>query len=102
LKVRTRLECWNVIVAALTELMEESGEEPGAMGPHTMLSANLGISSVDAIHLMIMLEDRLQKPLSFEKLAVRDGEYVQDISMGELLKFVGDSLGLPEEVAASN
>jgi acyl carrier protein len=102
LKVRTRQECWNVIVAALTELMEESGEEPGPMGPNTMLSANLGISSVDAIHLMIMLEDRLQKPLSFEKLAVRDGEYVQDISMGELLKFVGDSLGLSEEVAASN
>jgi acyl carrier protein len=99
LKLRTRQECWNIIIEALTELLEEVGEEPGEIQPTTMLNANLGISSVDAIHLMILLEDRLEKPLSFEKLAVRDGEYVQDLSVGELLKFVGDSLGLPETAA---
>lgn len=106
MKVRTVEECWSVIVETLTELLEESGEEPGPIEPRTMLNANLGISSVDAIHLMIMLEDRLQKPFSFEKLAVRDGEYVQDLSMAELLKFVADSLGLPNRaispLAAAN
>lgn len=96
MKVKTRQDCWKIVVEALTELLEEMGEEPGEIEPTTMLNANLGISSVDAIHLMILLEDRLEKPLSFEKLAVRDGEYVQDLSAGELLKFVGDSLGLPD------
>jgi len=95
LKVKNRQDCWKIIVEALTELLEEMGEEPGEIEPATMLNANLGISSVDAIHLMILLEDRLEKPLSFEKLAVRDGEYVEDLSAGELLRFVGDSLGLP-------
>jgi acyl carrier protein len=95
LKVKARQDCWKIIVEALTELLEEMGEEPGEIEPTTMLNANLGISSVDAIHLMILLEDRLEKPLSFEKLAVRNGEYVQDLSAGELLQFVGDSLGLP-------
>lgn len=94
MEVKTRQDCWKIVVEALMELLEEMGEEPGEIEPTTMLNANLGISSVDAIHLMILLEDRLEKPLSFEKLAVRDGEYVQDLSAGELSKFVGDSLGL--------
>lgn len=93
MKTRTRAECWATIVATLTDLLEEQGSEPGEVTPQTRLNADLGISSVDAIHLMIMLEDRLDTPLDFEALAVRDGEYVQDLALGELLDFVARSLG---------
>jgi acyl carrier protein len=97
MKVTTRGECWSAIVNALTELLAEMGVEPGEITLATMLHADLGISSVEAIHLMIMIEDRLDSPLSFEKLAVRDGEYVEDLSVNELWTFVGDSLSLPPE-----
>jgi acyl carrier protein len=92
LGVETRSECWNAIVAAVTAVLEEQGEEPGELTPATMLNADLGISSVDAIHLVIMLEDRLEVPLNFEKLAVRDGEYVEDLALAELLDFAVASL----------
>jgi acyl carrier protein len=99
MKVKNRDQCWTVIVEALAELLAEMDAEPGEIRPETMLHADLGISSVEAIHLMILLEDRLDKPLSFEKLAVRNGEYVQDLSAQDLWKFVGDSLGLPNQSA---
>lgn len=59
-----------------------------------MLNADLGISSVEAIHMMIMLEDRLSSQLSFDKLAIRDGEYVEDLSVGEILDFIVNSIGI--------
>jgi len=94
MKIASRNDCWAVIVEALTALLEEQGNEPGEITPATMLNADLGISSVDAIHMMIMLEDRLNAPLSFEKLAVRDGEYVEDLSVAELHDFIAESLGI--------
>jgi acyl carrier protein len=77
-------------------LLAERGEEAPALTPDTRISAELGISSVDAIHMMIMLEDRLSTPLNFQELAVRDGEYVQDISLGELRAFLCRSVGVSD------
>lgn len=93
-RIASRSQCWTIIVETVTALLEDNGEEPGEITPATMLNADLGISSVDAIHMMILLEDRLGTPLSFEKLAVRDGEYVEDLAMAELWDFIADSVGL--------
>jgi acyl carrier protein len=82
------------MVETIGALLEEQGTEPGEITPATQLNADLGISSVEAIHLIIMLEDRLATPLSFEKLAVRDGEYVEDLAAAELHEFLTESLGL--------
>ena len=46
--------------------------------------------------MMIMLEDRLSMPLNFQELAVRDGEYVEDISLGDLHVFLCRSVGVPD------
>ncbi|MDX1412713.1 MAG: phosphopantetheine-binding protein [Candidatus Promineifilaceae bacterium] len=92
--VKTREECFEIITDVLNELLEDMGEEPAEIELTTMLNAHLGITSIDAIHMMVMLEDELDQPLSFQELAVRDNEYVEDISVGELLQFIGDSLEL--------
>lgn len=94
MKAKTRNDCWVAIVETLTAQLEELGHEPGEITLATMLNADLGISSVEAIHMMIMLEDRLNSQLSFDKLAVRDGEYVEDLSVAELLDFIVNSLGI--------
>lgn len=83
---------WTALTAVVTELLAERGEEPAALTETTSVSADLGISSVEAIHLMIMLEDTLGIPLSFQDLAVRDGEYVDDLTLGEIARFAGRSL----------
>lgn len=90
----TRDEVWNQITMAVGELLAERGEEPGALTPETSLGRTLGISSVEAIHLMITLEDRVGAALSFQELAVRDGEYVSDLALGDLHGFVCRTLGL--------
>ena len=85
----------------VTELLAERGEEAGPLAETTKISADLGISSVEAIHLMILLEDRVGSPLSFQDLAVRDGEYVDDLTLGELRAFVCRTLGVPDAAASS-
>jgi acyl carrier protein len=82
------LDAFSMLSAAVTELLAERGEEITAPRPDTTLGADLGISSVDVIHLMIMLEDQLGFPLSFQELAVRDGEYADDLTLGEIAAFV--------------
>lgn len=81
------------MTGVVVELLAERGEEPATLTEATSVSADLGISSVEAIHLMIMLEDKLGVPLSFQDLAVRDGEYVDDLTLGEIARFAGRSMG---------
>lgn len=80
------------MTGVVVELLAERGEEPPTLTEATSVSADLGISSVEAIHLMIMLEDKLGVPLSFQDLAVRDGEYVDDLTLGEIARFAGRSV----------
>lgn len=87
-------DIWKHVTDVIVEMLAERGEEPGPLAPETRINADLGIASVDAIHLMIMLEDRVQTPLNFQDLAVRDGEYVADITVGELHAFVCAALGV--------
>jgi hypothetical protein len=97
----TNTQVWNHVTTLVTELLAERGEEPGPLSGETKINADLGISSVEAIHLMILLEDRVGTPLSFQELAVRDGEYVDDLTLGELRAFVCRTLGVPDETASS-
>jgi acyl carrier protein len=94
MKIKSREMVWDRVVECLTELLAERGEVPGEVSRSTLLSADLDISSVEAIHLMILLEDSLGRSLDFQALAIRDGEYVQDLSVGELADFVSDTLKL--------
>ncbi len=89
-------ECWELIVSVLTEVLEELGEIPDQITKESMLNADLGITSVDGIHMLVTLEDRLGMPLSFQELAVKDDEYIQDISAGDLYTFVARAVGLVE------
>ncbi len=95
-KVTNRDQCWQTIVEALRELLEEMGEDPGAIEPGTRLGADLGITSVDVIHLALLLEDRFKKPLRFQDLLVVDGDYVTDVTAGQILEFLARGLGLAD------
>lgn len=79
---------WNALIEVVGEILDDLGEDPGEITRETMLVADLGLSSVEAIHIAIMLENRLRIALDFERLAVRDGEYVDDLSLGTIEDFV--------------
>lgn len=99
MKIKNRDAVWDTIIEVITGLLEEQGQEPGEITPATFLNADLGIGSVEAIHMMILIEDRIQAPLSFNDLAIRDGEYVQDLQMSDLHDFVCNTLRLPAAAA---
>ena len=86
-------QCWEGLLAVVTEVLDELGEDPGELTRTTMTYADLGISSVEAIHIAVMLENELRIRLNFESLAVRDGEYVEDLSLGEWHDFLVASAG---------
>lgn len=101
MEITTRQECFAVIESALFELLDELGQEADVIDPETLLYADLGITSIDAIHLMVLLEDQIGRPMNFQDLAVRDGRYIDDLSVNELLDFVATSLNLPPATAVA-
>jgi len=84
----TKDEIWKVIVNSISELLENQGQIPVPITPESALRRDLGVSSVETVHLFLLLEDRLEQPLEFEKLALENGEYRTELTAGELCDFV--------------
>ena len=89
-------QIWTDITAVITEVLADRGEEPGELTDATTLNADLGISSVEAMHVMVLLEDRLGRALHFQDLAVQDGEYVSDLTLGAIRDFVARAAAAPQ------
>ncbi len=67
------------------ELEEEiSGEQ--------QLIADLNFSSVDFVQLFVVIEEEFQKKLGFHDLLMRDGTYVDDLSVAQIAAFVQSKL----------
>jgi acyl carrier protein len=93
MKVTTSERVWECIVESIVETLREQGEEPDEVKPSQFLVGDLGIASVNIIHLMVIMEDKLDHPLNFRKLATRDGDTLaSDLTVGELFQFVCESL----------
>lgn len=88
----TKEAVWNALIEVIGDILEDLGEDPGEIRRETMLVGDLGLSSVEAIHIAIMLENRLRIALDFESLAVRDSEYVDDLSVGTIQDFVVETI----------
>lgn len=82
-------DVWNILTDQVRQLLMDQDQEPGEMTTATMMNAELGIPSVDIIHLMVGLEDTFQRQLNFDELTnAPDGTFREDISLGELRDFV--------------
>lgn len=61
------------------------------LGPESALVEELCFSSVDFLHLMAAVEMRFGKKMSFESLLVQNGQYRQELKVGELATFVEEN-----------
>ncbi|HEX3148618.1 MAG TPA: hypothetical protein VHR66_11070 [Gemmataceae bacterium] len=87
---------WDCVVESIRTVLEETGEEPDKVEPHHALGRDLGIASMHVIHLMVTIEDRLDRPLNFHQLACKEGTTTgQDLTAGDLHRFVCESLRVP-------
>ena len=81
-------------LAALVTLLEDFTQDwdkgyDGAMTRETRLLADLGFESIDIIQLVVAIqEDLLKRKFSFDKLLMKDGRYVDDLSIGQIADYL--------------
>jgi len=101
----------STIESAVAKIIEEMVTEleldfDDPIGPETRLIADLGFASVDFIHLIVELEGHFQRKMGFHDLIMPNGQYVDDLAVGDLVAFASRRLAgdeptpEPAEVAA--
>ncbi|MEO0509785.1 MAG: acyl carrier protein [Verrucomicrobiota bacterium] len=88
--IREKNDILVTISGILTTMLEDMGiEEEIETG--SKLVEDLGFSSVDSLHIMASIDMELGKKLPYEKLVLRGGQYVSDLTVQELADFVYDT-----------
>lgn len=59
------------------------------MTRETKLLADLGFESIDIIQLVVAIQEEVvRKKISFDKLLMKDGRYVDDLSIGMIADYL--------------
>ena len=63
------------------------------IGPNTRLMEDLGFESIDVVQLVVSLEQAFErKSLPFEKLFMKDGDYVPELTVDQVTGFLAENL----------
>jgi acyl carrier protein len=80
------------IRAAIKEILEEMIEmydlPTTEITDELLLIETLGFSSVDIMHLLASVDMRFERHLPYDKIMLKNDEYVADLSFGEIVSFV--------------
>jgi acyl carrier protein len=83
------------LIAELEDFIQDwdvEMDEP--IGRDTLLLADLGFESIDIIQLVVALEETFGKrKLPFEQVLMKDGRYVDDLSVGQIADFLATQQG---------
>lgn len=81
------------IVAVLSDMVQDWGIDADEITADTRLVADLEFVSVDIIHLIVAIEEDLKRPkMGFQELLMKDGRYVDEITVRQLTEFVSSKL----------
>jgi acyl carrier protein len=68
---------------------------PGGVTIDTHLMRDLAFESIDIVQFAVAIEQAAdRKGLPFEKLFMKDGDYVDDVSLNEVVDFLCGELGV--------
>ncbi|MDG2051561.1 MAG: acyl carrier protein [Myxococcota bacterium] len=79
----------HLLIEIVDDLIQDWGldlDEP--VGVDTLLVADLEFASVDVIQLCVAVEEHYGRKLGFQDLLMHDGSYVQDLALGEMVRFI--------------
>lgn len=82
----------NVLTGIVRDLVQDWGIETEDIGGSTKLAADLEFASVDIIQLCMAIEQHYDRKLGFNKMLMKDGSYVSDISIAQVAAFVTEAL----------
>ncbi|HEY9600761.1 MAG TPA: phosphopantetheine-binding protein [Allocoleopsis sp.] len=82
----------SAIVNILNDMTQDWDLDTSEIEPETKLVEDLNFGSIDIIHLVVAIEEHFQQKLGFNELLMHDGQYVDDVSVNELVNFVSRKL----------
>jgi len=83
------------VIAVLNDMTADWDLEiNGGIGPNVRLMRDLFFESIDVVQLVVSLEQNLNcKGIPFERLFMRDGDYVEDLQVSEIVEFLHAQIG---------
>jgi acyl carrier protein len=87
----------DLVIGVLQEITQDWDLDlPGGFRPETRLIADLAFESIDLVQFAVSLEQAVgQKGLPFENLFMKDGDYVDDLSVQQVVEFLLAQVGQP-------
>ncbi|MEO0421931.1 MAG: phosphopantetheine-binding protein [Pseudomonadota bacterium] len=84
----------NGVISVINEMVSDWDlDNVSAISPSTSLMGDLEFESIDIVQLAVHLEQHFeQSGLPFEQLFMRDGDYVDDLTITEIAGFLRDKL----------
>jgi acyl carrier protein len=78
------------LVTLLEDFTQDWDHEfEGRMDRQTRLLADLGFESIDIIQLVVAIEEDItHRKVPFDQLLMKDGRYVDDLSIGQIADFL--------------
>ena len=99
------VECADVestVFEVVDELLDSiDGDFEGELFPQMRLIADAGFSSIDFVQMTVMIEEQLGEKIGFQDMLMRDGQYVQDLTLGEVIAFTESRLRKPAAASAA-
>lgn len=95
--VPTKEDIQSKVVSVLQEMTADwDMDDENEISSETSLMEDLAFESIDVVQLVVALEKKLdRKGIPFEKLFIQDGDYVEEVSVGEVVNFLNENLKLP-------
>ena len=78
------------MLAIIDDLRQDfDTDTDGDITPESRISADLSFDSLDVVHMISAIESKYNKTdFMFEKLLMDGGQYVQDLTIDQIAKFV--------------
>jgi acyl carrier protein len=80
------------IISILKDVTQEWELDLNEIKPETHLVEDLGFGSIDIIQLVVAIEEHFKQKLGFNDLLMNEGQYIDDLSVEELVSFVSSKL----------
>lgn len=82
------------IFSGLVSILEDMTSDwevdvDGGIDEASQLIADLGFESVDVVQLVVAIEEHFQRrDIPFEELLMEDGQYVEELRVGQIVDFL--------------
>lgn len=87
------------VVEELLDAIDSEYEE--AVSDTTWLIADGGFSSIDFVQMTVMIEEQLGSKIGFQDMLMQQGQYVDDLTVGQVVDFTVDRLTHPQAAQAT-